>query len=216
MSHLATVQTEIRDLELAQLAAQALGVSTTACAVPVQLKSYYGEPSEGCQLVFGTNRALGLALQETGAYAVTGDVFCDQETALVMGGRPYQNSWYGTSPPGPTLFLREYAVQTALRIAQENGMAVERLPATGDDDLPEGRTGEKIILSGGYLPPHMRMIVVAVDDGTCRVAFDGATDSSCYLYTRPLEDALGALLTDVSNLQTCHQTVAGVTCHVKR
>ena len=101
------------------------------------------------------------------------------------------------------LLLQEYALQVGLRLAAAYGLYAERKPA--DPEVDHVASGQKLVLTGGYLPPHMSMHLIALPDGTSRVRFDGGTDQSCYLYTKPIEDALGVLLSDVSTLDTVHQ-----------
>jgi hypothetical protein len=125
----------------------------------------------------------------------------------------------------PTHFLREYACQTGIALARQYGMSCERLagdcpayhgPGVQNACAQAQAGAEKLLLTGGYLPPGMTMIVLANPDGTVAIAFDGATGSECYAFTKPLEDALGATLADVSTLETHHQWTGQAHHHVAR
>ena len=229
MSHLAILETKITNLEAVVLACGHLGIGILPAK---QVSTWYQQTSSGtsrvheCDLVFGRKHAyygdgnyapfaMGLRLvPEKGVYEFIGDNFdaasYDRHTLLQLGPSMLKyeeqriNGLVGHVCTGkPTALLQEYALQVGVQLAIANGMFHSRQPAEAvADDAPEG--SEKLVLTGGYLPPHMSMHLIGCPDGTSRVRFEGATDSSCYLYTKPLEEQLGLLLADVSVHDTLH------------
>ena len=169
----------------------------------------------------------------------------NQQTTLNTGREVYRLpeawgdtgwDWDGESVRYP-LLLSEYAVQAGHAMAAQQGMHVTEIPAACTHDSGQlfafgvdtysrpslgallDNTPEKsrvLLLTGGYLPPHLTIIFTANQDGTSSVAIDGGTDSSCYQYTKPFEDALVAVLGDVSLLDVCHVLRQGELAHLER
>ena len=248
MSHLAELQTKVYDLNIVKAACDHLGIPWTQDVKTV--KTFYAQDAKGTkhfpvELVLGYKEwsyNLGFRKAEDGSYTLVGDNYdmagqtgwrtnaltglSGREVLRLIGPDMEKfetrtiNGLSGHYMTGkPTSLLMEYALQTGLVTAAQFGMNWERLPADAEeDDAPQG--GEKIVLTGGYLPPHMSMHLIACPDGTCRVRFDNGGDLTvdCYEMTKPLEDALGALLTDtdLTGLDTVHQVQQGRRTHVQR
>jgi hypothetical protein len=214
------LKTAIRDLDIARAAAAALGIPVLEGVTDVA--SYYakaGKHSHPAALVFGEANQyekyrMGLQAQDDGTYAMIGDAYMVSDKDLLRQLGPDMHQWEyrdgGHVCTGrPTSFLQEYALQAGIQVANTYAMHWTRLPADPEaDDAPAG--GEKLVLTGGYLPPHLSMTLIALPDGTSRVRFDGTTGNpiDCYEFTRDLEAAIGVLALDtphaLSGLDTVH------------
>lgn len=181
---------------------------------------------------------IGVALQADGTYAFVGDLTYpwghhDNNSVADQWGW----NWHNRRDHSYPLLMREYAIQTGYTLAEQQGMGVVQLPAEaavspahvfafGVDVYSRPSLGAilqqtpkdatVLLLTGGYLPPHMTIIFTANADGTSSIAVDGGTDSSCYQYTKPFEDALGTVMADTSTLEVCHVLQEGVLEHISR
>jgi hypothetical protein len=186
---------------------------------------------------------MGVAQEQDGTYKFVGDLDYPRTTRNAEGTHEHLPARFGWEWNGRNsdkrypLLMSEYAVQTGHTLAEQQGMSVIEVPAVMTDSAPHllsfgvdiyakpslgtllGQTPEGarvLLLTGGYLPPHMTIVFTANADGTSSIAVDGGTDSSCYQYTKPFEDALGSVLNDVSTLDTAHALVGDSLVHIHR
>lgn len=161
-------------------------------------------------------REIGLQRQADGSYSFVGDLSYPRKVRFERVTDPWGYR--------QQVLLREYAVQTGLYLAEQQGMYVARLPvdctssnfaeyvhaaAAGKPSLAaligQAKAGAAVLLlTGGYLPQGMTLVFTANADGTTSIALDGGVDNSCYLFTKPFQEALGAVLADTSHLEIAH------------
>lgn len=176
-------------------------------------------------------REIGLQRGEDGAYTFVGDLSYPRRADA--HGPCLPDAWGSVhhSQPYP-LLLREYAVQCGLYLAEQQGYSVirlegETLSAFTDHYRNQGVTlgrmlaqspkgSAVLLLSGGPLPPHLSIVFTANPDGTTSIAVDGGTDSTCYVYSKPFQDALGTVMSDISTLEIAHQLVGDELVHIER
>lgn len=209
MSHVTTLETQIKDPELLKHALIALKIPYREDARWVYSDAE-DEPDQRVLFSIGKTKpnrdgrvgGIGLQDAEDGTYRIVGDFWLLAKSDPATYTEIHHLGNGATRQVGA--LLREYAMQSAQRVAEQHGLLIRREPHRN----PSGRViGEQAVLTGGYLPSGMSMIVTANNQGGTEVRFEGGVDASCYEYTRPLEDALGQVLVDqevLSSLDTMH------------
>lgn len=203
MSHVTAYDTEIRSLEHAARAAEALEIEVLSDEYREVFSYYKQELPDGTRsrrvpvdLVLGcAGFGVGLRLNPaTGNYAVLCDVFdANKEMLAKFGptfhewtwGVPFEGAQPGHIPTGrPTALLQQYAIEVAVDAATREGFAIDALrdPETGDVVLK---------LTGGPLLPGQYAEFTAYADGSSGVAVYGVEGGACVELTRFLDDAIG-------------------------
>lgn len=229
MSHLSTIQTEIRNLQAAVNAAQVLGIPIAEGVTSI--RDWY-QLTQPAAVVFGDRHwgfNIGLVQQPNGYFAVAGDVMM----VCGMGGYDASHSLYHGqamlrqfgpdfdqyrtendaegehhyATGHPSRFLQEYAVQAACLWGESEAMFGQR------EQLENGTI--VLRLMGGQLPQGAYVQVTALPSGQSEVAVFGVSGPSCKALTSLLEGLLGQITSEAPTADYYHVTTEqGSVLHV--
>ncbi len=229
MSHLSTIKTEIRNLECALLAAQALGIEQ--CATKKTFKTYYSVNNKNnhpAEVVFGKDKwqyNIGLVKQKDGTYGFQFDAWgvkdVDHAGNWANKFGPGFSDWVsGTQQTShgavdghvgvgkPTLFMQEYALQCGEQGARQRGMLAERI---------KQKSGDVILkMTGGPLKANQAITLTARTDGTTTVGAFNIKGPSCKDATKWLEVVLGSITSDQLTGEFYHAEHKGVVSHMQK
>lgn len=224
MSHLTVMSTEIKSLEAAKRAAQALGIPVLEGAKSVQ--SWYWGASP-CDLVLGNDPGgynFGLRREANGTYSLVGDsydmppsmkrlfgLFGDDfggwavETMSDPTGQRAPRSGHVTTGT-PNRLMQEYALQVGELGARVNRMTSRRVSLKGGD--------VKLVITGGVIPAGGSVEILAKRDGSATVGGFGIEGPACLKVSDWALKVIGQITSQELTADFYHRRKAGKVAHV--